>query len=420
MQAEIIAVGSELTSGHVLNTNSAWLAQQVEDYGLKVVSHVTVGDAADQLERSLRLALDRADWVIVTGGLGPTYDDITKEVAAKVWGQPLLLSDEAMAHIDNFFKDRSQKATANNKKQAMVPKGAEILANPSGLAPGIWLKNEEATLVLLPGPPHEMKATFEASLAPRLAATAQSAIRRHALHFYGIGEAEVDSRLDDILPDNSNPLVAPYAKGGEVELQVTAYGPSDQAAEDLIKPVIQTLIDHFKDYFYGIDVDHLKYPVSQQLARGKWSMASAESCTGGLISKWFTDIPGSSAYFAGGICTYTEKAKQYFLQVQADTLAKYGAVSAQTAAEMADGARAAFQTDLAISTTGIAGPGGGSPEKPVGLAYIGLATPTGTFTWHFQANALQTKHRSAVRDAVGRAALFHLFEYLKQNPEALS
>lgn len=415
MLAEIIAVGSELTSGHVLNTNSAWLAKEVEAYGFEVISHVTVGDSTDQLERSLRLALGRADWVFVTGGLGPTYDDITKEVVAKVCNRPLLISEEAMAHINDFFKDRSQKSTANNKKQATVPKGADILANPSGLAPGIWLKNQETTLILLPGPPHEMKATFKASLAPRLAHIARSAIRRHALHFYGIGEAEIDSQLSEIFPDNSNPLVAPYAKSGEVELQVTAYGPSAQAAEDLLQPVISTLTEKFKDYFYGIDTDHLKYPVSNLLAQGNWSIASAESCTGGLLSKWFTDVPGSSAYFAGGICTYTEKAKQNFLQVQAETLAKHGAVSAQTAAEMADGARAAFQTDLAISTTGIAGPGGGSPEKPVGLAYIGLAAPTGTFTWQFQANALQTKHRSAVRDAVGRAALFHLFKYLKHD-----
>lgn len=415
MLAEIIAVGSELTSGHVLNTNSAWLAREIETYGFEVISHVTIGDAANQLEKAVRQALDRADWVFLTGGLGPTYDDITKEVVAQVCDRPLHLSEEAMAHVRDFFKGRTNKITANNEKQALVPEGADILANPSGLAPGIWLDHQERTLILLPGPPHEMKATFKASLAPRLAPISQTTIQKHALHFYGIGEAEVDSQLEDILGDNTNPLVAPYAKSGEVELQVTASGPNDQAVEDLMNPVIKKLTEKFQDYFYGIDIDHLKYPVSQLLAEGKWSIASAESCTGGLLSKWFTDIPGSSAYFAGGVCSYTEKAKQDFLQVQPETLARHGAVSAETAAEMADGARAAFQTDLAISTTGIAGPGGGSPEKPVGLAYIGLATPTGTFTWRFQANALQAKHRSAVRDAVGRAALFHLFKYLKQN-----
>lgn len=412
MLAEIIAVGSELANGAVVNTNSAWLARALQKYGLAVTHHTIVGDHTAYLRSTIKEAQARSQWIFITGGLGPTYDDITKECIAAELNRPLHLSASAMDHVEDFFRNRQKPMTANNRKQALIPQGGEVLENPAGLAPGIWLEEGTKTIILLPGPPHEMKATFETSVEPRLASLRQSVICTHSLHFYGIGEAELDNTLSDLMASSENPKVAPYAKGGEVELRLTAQGENPAAAEKLLAPLTLSIAQRFQDNYYGKDVGHLKNALAAALSESELTIAAAESCTGGLISKWLTDIPGSSKYYLGGICTYSETAKQHFLHVSPKTLATEGAVSADTAAQMAIGARREFQTDIAVATTGIAGPGGGSAKKPVGLAYIGLATADGVKTWRFQAGSLQCKSRDAVREAVAKEAFFRILKAL--------
>lgn len=412
MKAEIIAVGTEILNGDVLDTNTHWIAQQLHQYGVIVSNRHVVGDSQEDLARLLKQAAQKADLIILTGGLGPTYDDITKDVVADICGLPLREDPYTKKVYEDFFKQRRQSPTANNQRQTLIPQNALPLANYAGLAPGIDLLHQGVRYILLPGPPREMQTTFQESLLPRLFPADHDFILTQNIHLYGIGEAEIDDRLKDIMPQLTNPTLAPYVSGGEVTLRIRTQAKNKTEAEQLSSPLIQLVADHFPEHYYGVDMEGLQEAVGILLRKKNATIATAESCTGGLVVKRLTDLPGSSDYVLGGLCSYANSAKINLLDVPADIIKAHGAVSQETALAMAEGAARHFQADYAISTTGVAGPGT-SEHKRVGFAWIGLHSPEGTTAFPFQASPLTVNDRQMVRSAVTKAALYALWKSLK-------
>ncbi len=372
MKAEILCVGTELLLGDIVNTNAAYIAKELANIGIDVYYQSVVGDNNDRLKSSLNLAFSRADIVILTGGLGPTYDDLTKETVAEYFHKEMQMDEDSLKGIECFFKKLDRPMTENNKKQAMMPAGATIFPNAHGTAPGLAVSENGKTAILLPGPPSEMKPMFDESVIPYLMGFSNKVLVSHNLRLFGIGESQVEDTLYGLMKNSTNPTIAPYAKTGEVTLRVTASGDTYEECETLIVPVIKQIKDALGQYIYGIDVANLQTAVVQALKEKNLTVATAESCTGGLVSQRITQIPGASEVFGCGVCSYSNAIKQSVLHVSGDTLEKYGAVSRQTAAEMAQGVRMISGADIGVSTTGIAGPGGGSKEKPVGLVYIAI------------------------------------------------
>ena len=372
MKAEILCVGTELLLGDIVNTNAAYIAKELANIGIDVYYQSVVGDNNDRLKSSLNLAFSRADIVILTGGLGPTYDDLTKETVAEYFHKEMQMDEDSLKGIECFFKKLDRPMTENNKKQAMMPAGATIFPNAHGTAPGLAVSENGKTAILLPGPPSEMKPMFGESVIPYLMGFSNKVLVSHNLRLFGIGESQVEDTLYGLMKNSTNPTIAPYAKTGEVTLRVTASGDTYEECETLIVPVIKQIKDALGQYIYGIDVANLQTAVVQALKEKNLTVATAESCTGGLVSQRITQIPGASEVFGCGVCSYSNAIKQSVLHVSGDTLEKYGAVSRQTAAEMAQGVRRISGADIGVSTTGIAGPGGGSKEKPVGLVYIAI------------------------------------------------
>lgn len=374
MNAEILCVGTELLLGDIVNTNAQYIARGLASVGINVYHQTVVGDNDARLREALQEALRRSDCVITTGGLGPTYDDLTKETAASLFGRRMVLDEPSLARITSFFERLGRQMTENNRKQALMPEGARILQNENGTAPGLMLEQEGKRLVLLPGPPREMQPMFTCQVLPVLARLTGTCLVSHSVHIIGVGESAVEATLREQMVSMTNPTVAPYAKDGEVLLRVTASASGVQAADAMIAPVVEQISSIFGEHVYGVDVGNLQTAVVRALEEKRLVLASAESCTGGLVSKRITEVPGSSAVFACGVCAYANSIKEKLLGVRRETLEKYGAVSEQTAAEMAEGARRLSGADIAVSTTGLAGPGGGSAEKPVGLVYVGVAS----------------------------------------------
>ncbi len=372
MKAEILCVGTELLLGDIINTNAAYLAKELANIGIDVYYQSVVGDNNDRLKTSLHLAFSRADIVIMTGGLGPTYDDLTKETVAEYFHKDMEMDGASLESIESFFKKIGRTMTENNKKQAMMPVGATVFANAHGTAPGLAISENGKTAILLPGPPSEMRPMFEENVVPYLMGFSNKVLVSHNIRMFGTGESQVEDILYDLMKNSTNPTVAPYAKTGEVTLRVTAAGDTAEECERLIVPVIDRIEKKLGQFIYGIDVANLQTAVVEALKKKNLTIATAESCTGGLISQRITQIAGASEVFGCGVCTYSNDMKQLLLQVSAETLEKYGAVSKQTAAEMARGVRKISGADIGISTTGIAGPGGGSEQKPVGLVYIAI------------------------------------------------
>ncbi|WP_066648124.1 competence/damage-inducible protein A [Christensenella timonensis] len=372
MKAEILCVGTELLLGDIVNTNAAYIAKELANIGIDVYYQSVVGDNNDRLKSSLNLAFSRADIVILTGGLGPTYDDLTKETVAEYFHKEMQMDEDSLKGIECFFKKLDRPMTENNKKQAMMPAGATIFPNAHGTAPGLAVSENGKTAILLPGPPSEMKPMFGESVIPYLMGFSNKVLVSHNLRLFGIGESQVEDTLYGLMKNSTNPTIAPYAKTGEVTLRVTASGDTYEECETLIVPVIKQIKDALGQYIYGIDVANLQTAVVQALKEKNLTVATAESCTGGLVSQRITQVPGASEVFGCGVCSYSNAIKQAVLHVSGDTLEKYGAVSRQTAAEMAQGVRRISGADIGVSTTGIAGPGGGSKEKPVGLVYIAI------------------------------------------------
>ena len=380
MNAELIAVGTELLLGEISNTDGQYISQKLASLGINVFYHTVVGDNPARLEQVLRDAARRSDLVITTGGLGPTYDDLTKETVAECLGLPLVEHSESLARIKDYFARTGRIMTENNKKQAMMPKTARVFNNNYGTAPALAIYSEKTnkTVIMLPGPPGELIPIFNEEVTPYLKERTDCVLVSENVHIFGMGESAVEEKIKSIMTNSVNPTVAPYCKEGEVRLRVTAKAKNEADARKMCDETIDKILEsEVGKYVYGINVVSLEHALVNALHDHSLSLCTAESCTGGLIAERITAVAGCSDVFFGGCVTYTNEIKQRLLGVNADTLKEYGAVSAQTAMEMARGARERLGTDIAISATGIAGPTGGTPENPVGTVFIGVSTKNG-------------------------------------------
>jgi len=378
-------VGTELLLGQTVDTNAAYIAERLAANGINVYFKATVGDNWTRFAAVLAQALTRADVVIISGGLGPTEDDLTREVVAAVLHRPLVEDPQALAAIERWFAVSHRPMPPSARKQALIPEGARIIANANGTAPGFIVEHGNQTVVCLPGVPYEMKPMFDEVVLPYLRERygLAGALYSRVLKFCGIGESALEERVRD-LQHSANPTVAPYASLGEVKIRITARAENAEEAERLIAPVQQEIVRRVGEYMYGIDEDTVEGVAGRALLQAGWTLALAESCTGGLIAKRITDVPGSSAYFLGGVVSYSNEAKVKLLGVSEKTLAEHGAVSAPVAEQMALGAAERFGATLAVAVTGIAGPGGGSEAKPVGLVYIACALNGRAKAYRFQ------------------------------------
>ncbi|MBR1476696.1 MAG: competence/damage-inducible protein A [Lachnospiraceae bacterium] len=371
MTAEIICVGTEILMGNIVNTNAAFIAERCAGLGISNFFQTVVGDNEDRLAAVLKTAMERADVVILSGGLGPTEDDLTKEVASRLCNRELIEDAEWRKRIEEFFALRKSVPTENNWKQALVPQGCIVLDNKNGTAPGIIIEEQNTSVILLPGPPNELLPLFDELVVPYLSAKNPNVIVSKTVKICGVGESRVETMLLDLIDNQTNPTIATYAKTGEVHVRVTASAESEKEARKLIKPVVKELKSRFGDDIYSTDDETtLEKSIAELLKANSLSVTFAESCTGGMLSARFVNTPGVSEVYKQGIVTYSNKAKRKYLGVKKGTLKKYGAVSEQTAFEMAKGAAREFEADVAVAVTGIAGPDGGSEEKPVGLVYI--------------------------------------------------
>ena len=372
MITELISVGTEILLGNIVNTNAAYLAEKCAQIGLQCYFQTSVGDNEERLKLALKSALERSDVVILSGGLGPTDDDLTKEVAASVLEKELIMDEHSKKRIQDFFEKRGKKITDNNWKQAMMPKGAVIIDNENGTAPGVIMEENGKIVILLPGPPNELIPMFENSIVPYLAKKTNETIFSQTVKICGIGESQAETMIKDLLDEQTNPTIAPYAKTGEVHLRVTAKAEDEKAAKKMCKPVVKELKSRFGANVYTTETDvTLEKSIVDLLVANELTISTIESCTGGLVAGRLINVPGVSDVFKAGYITYSNKAKRKVAGVKKATLHKYGAVSEQVAAEMAKGAAAVSKADVSVSITGIAGPDGGSDEKPVGLVYIG-------------------------------------------------
>jgi len=416
MKASILSVGTELLFGQTLNTNSAFLSDRLNRMGIDVLYHFTVGDNPDRLEEILEEALRKTDLVITTGGLGPTQDDLTKETVCKVMKDELVLDEPALLAIQQFFLKVNRPMTENNVKQAYVPKKALILHNNMGTAPGFALTLEGKTVACLPGPPREMSAMFDESLAPYIQKMTGSTIYYRLVRTYGIGESALETTLLDLIDTQTDPTIATYAMEGECYLRVTSKRDTLEEAQQQVDFMVAEILARIGKYVYSIDGENLVDVVASKLIEHKMTISCAESCTGGLFAATLTRVPGISSVFDRCFVTYSNQAKIEELGVLPDTLEKYGAVSMETAKEMAQGVFRATQSNICIAVTGIAGPDGGTEEKPVGLVYISLILTdnTGKQQVYGEEKYIQRNHREKNRELTVLAMLHQVHRLLME------
>lgn len=369
---ELISVGTEILLGDILNTDAQFLSIELAKLGINVIHQSTVGDNRERLLAQLKEAADRSDIIILSGGLGPTPDDLTKEVCCEFFGKKMFLHEPTVEKIKTYFSTKGMKMAQNNLKQAMLPKDCVIFPNDNGTAPGMAIEKDGVHILVLPGPPRELKPMFRNCAVPYLMQFSDRIIVSHNIRTFGIGESLMAERVNDLF-DAENPTVAPYAKDGEALLRVTAMARTKEEAENLCKPVINEIKNRLDGFVYGVDYTCIEEAVIEKLKEKHMKVATAESCTGGLIAKRITDVPGASEVFDCGIISYANEIKHRVLGVSEDDLNKYGAVSEPVARQMAQGALKVSGADIAVSVTGIAGPDSDSTNKPVGLVYIGLA-----------------------------------------------
>ncbi|MCP4708159.1 MAG: competence/damage-inducible protein A [Planctomycetes bacterium] len=377
MKAVILSIGDELVLGQTVDTNAAWLSEELAALGIVVSEHVTVADDIEAIMKQLQRCGAETDMIIATGGLGPTTDDLTRLALAQLLGKPLQLHEASFEQIKRFFEQRGRVMSQANRIQAMFPVGCEVLENKLGTAPGIQGQVDRAMAFFLPGVPREMKEMYRLEIQGNLqrmtaVGGVQKVIITRTLHTIGIGESDIAEKLGKMMDRNRNPIVNCTAAGGKVSLRINAHGAHDVEALCFIEPVEREVKRRLGELVYGKDEDTLASVVSQLLRKHKKTVAVAESCTGGMMSKELTDLPGSSEYFKSGWVVYSNRAKTEFLNVDAELIEKYGAVSEEAARQLAGNARQLADSDYGIGITGIAGPDGGSEEKPVGLVYIGL------------------------------------------------
>jgi nicotinamide-nucleotide amidase len=376
MIAEIVAIGTELVSGQSLDTNSQWLSRALGALGVAVHFHTVVGDDPGEDIDALRIATGRADLVITSGGLGPTQDDLTREALAAVAGVPLVEDPESLAAIAAMFARHNRPMAERNRVQALRPEGAEAMPNSCGTAPGLWMTVGRARVACLPGVPYEMRRMFEEQVVPRLRGLGASGktIVHRKINLFGRGESDIEAQALDLTARGRVPEVGITVSEATISFRISAEGGTEAEALVVIESTVATIYERFGPLIVGEDSEDVVDALVRELARTKTTLAVAESCTGGMIAAQVTAIPGVSAHFLGGVVSYSNEAKVNLLGVPAGLIEAHGAVSAEVAKAMARGARERFGADVAISVTGIAGPSGGSAEKPVGLVYVGLAT----------------------------------------------
>ena len=373
--AEILGVGTELLLGNIANTDAQMISEGLSALGINVYFHTVVGDNPERLKSAVDIARSRADIIITTGGLGPTCDDLTKQVLAEAFGKRLCYHEQTAERIRSYFKNSIHAAnmTENNLQQAMLPEDCQIFENAWGTAPGCVFKSGGKHVIMLPGPPMECKSMFECCAIPYLRQLSDESIISRAIRIFGIGESAVEDKLHDMMVTMTNPTLAPYAKEGEVMLRVTAKAENEELAIAMIEPVIAQVRNIIGDRIYGIDVDSLEKTVFDLLREQGMTLAAAESCTGGLLAKRITDIPGSSAVFKGCVVAYASEVKSELLGVPRAVLDEHGAVSRPVAIAMAAGARRLMNSDLSVSITGVAGPAMDEKETPVGTVFVALS-----------------------------------------------
>ena len=413
MIAEIVAVGTELLMGQVLNTDAQYIARRLSELGVTLHRQVVVGDNPARIREAIHTAIGRADVVITTGGLGPTADDITKETCAEALGLPMERSPEAEKQVRGWFERNNYPMTENNLRQADFAKGAIILENHNGTAPACIVEKDGKAVINLPGPPRELMPLFAESVAPYLAKRSGAVIVSRYMRVFGMGESAVESRLHVMMENSLNPTVAPYCSTGEVQLRLTVRVAHESEAAALLDPAEREIRARLGNVVYAV-TDDPEYTMEQALVKAlcaaKKTMVTAESCTGGMIASKIVNVSGASDVFLEGCVTYSNAAKMRTLGVKAETLEKFDAVSRETALEMAEGARRRADADYAVSVTGLAGPGGSTPEKPVGTVWLGLATREGV-----QARLLQLHgNRERIRTLAALNAMHWVLETVEK------
>ena len=416
--AEIIAVGTELLLGNIVNTNARDISQALSAVGVNVFWHTVVGDNPQRLKEALDVARRRADIIITTGGLGPTYDDLTKQTICEAFGKPLVLHQDILDGLKDFFeKNVHMKMPSNNLQQAELPEGCTVFDNPVGTAPGCAFEADGVHVLMLPGPPFEMLTMLKGHVVPYLRNLSSEVIVSHDIMTFGLGESPMEELMREKMSRMENPSLATYAKPSEVRLRATAKAESAEAAEAMLAPVVKDVTDFLGDYVYGVDVSSLEETCFRLLKEKGLTLATAESCTGGRVAERITALPGVSAVYRGGVVSYWTSVKADVLGVPQETLDAHGAVSEETARAMAEGARRVTGADIAVSVTGVAGPESDERGVPVGIVYIGLATPDGTFCRPLD---LGKRRRDRIQDLSSNHALDVVRRYLTGLPITLS
>ena len=416
--AEIIAVGTELLLGNIVNTNARDISQALSAVGVNVFWHTVVGDNPQRLKEALDVARRRADIIITTGGLGPTYDDLTKQTICDAFGKPLVLHQDILDGLKVFFeKNVHMKMPSNNLQQAELPEGCTVFDNPVGTAPGCAFEADGVHVLMLPGPPFEMLTMLKNHVLPYLRGLSDEVIVSHDIMTFGLGESPMEELLREKMSRMENPSLATYAKPSEVRLRATAKAESAEAAEAMLAPVVKDVTDFLGDYVYGVDVSSLEETCFRLLKEKGLTLATAESCTGGRVAERITALPGVSAVYRGGVVSYWTSVKADVLGVPQETLDAHGAVSEETARAMAEGARRVTGADITVSVTGVAGPESDERGVPVGIVYIGLATPDGTFCRPLD---LGKRRRDRIQDLSSNHALDVVRRYLTGLPITLS
>ena len=400
MIVELISVGTELLLGNIVNTNAAYLAEKCALLGLSMYHQSVVGDNEERLAETIKTAAGRSDVVILSGGLGPTKDDLTKEVAAKVMGYELVEDAHTKARIEEYFKNSQFKIiTDNNWNQALIPEGAIVVDNKNGTAPGLIMEKDGKSVILLPGPPNELVPMFEQDIFPYLNKLQPEIICSAMVKICGLGESYVETQIADLIENQTNPTIAPYAKTGEVHLRITAKAGDEKEAKKLIKPVVKELRNRFGSNIYTTDESKtLEEAIVDLLLEKQLTLTTAESCTGGMLAARLTNVPGVSEVFKQGLVTYSNRAKRKLLDVKKNTLKDCGAVSDKTAKEMAKNGAFITGSDICVSVTGIAGPDGGTEEKPVGLVYMACSynNKVTVKEFHFKGERSKVRESSVV------------------------
>ncbi len=419
MTVEILCVGTELLLGNILNTDAQFLAERLSELGFDVLYQTVVGDNPERLEKALKLAKERVDIIITTGGLGPTYDDLTKELCAKVFKKKLALHEPSLDAIKGFFASIGREMTENNVKQAYMPDGCDVFENRWGTAPGCAMEHSGKYLLMFPGPPNELKPMFNTFGAPYLMKLSGSVIHSDWVRVFGMGESVMEEKLRDLMVTAKNPSVAPYAKDGECSVRITAKAKTEKQAQKMTEKVVNKVCEILGDVVYGVNVDSLEEAIVQRATADGLTVSFAESCTGGLCTKRISDISGASAVLRGGICAYSNEIKRDILGVSGEDLDKYGAVSVPVALQMARGVRRLYDTDIAVSVTGIAGPKSDNTQKPVGLVYLALAVGKGDYSTYLvrTLNLPSTYSREKIRFVTASHAFDMINKYLKNRGE---